>query len=160
MKYRHRGYRDDERQDERERPSRPPRRDPDLPGGRLADRQRVIRSLKCHHCGSSLPVEQDARGEPLPIRLDAECSHCGSPVHACRNCVHFDPDAAFECRRKVRQQYRKVAANDCESFEPKLAVEMTRDDSRTDGSAQPTAALRAPRTSTEGRKAFEDLFDK
>ena len=162
MKYRHRGYRDDENNDERgeraERTERPPRRDPDLPGGRLSEPQRAIKSLRCHRCGQSVPLELDARGDILPIPRDAACGQCQSAVHACRNCSHFDPDAHNECRKPVKMSYRKTEANDCESYEPKVSVEMTRDPGRSQGSFAPTVTAPAPKTRSDARKAFEDLF--
>ncbi len=162
MKYKHSGYQDEERQDERERdrpPTDRPRRDPDLPGGRLADPQRKIRNLRCHHCGNALHLEQDVRGDILPIARDAKCSSCESAIHACRNCIHFDPLAHNECRKAVKVRYRKNDANDCELFEPKVVIEMTRDASRSEGSFAPTATSAAsPRNQGDARKAFEDLF--
>lgn len=161
MKYKQRGYQDDA-QDERERPERTerPRRDPDLPGGRLSEPQRVIRSLRCHHCGNFLPLELDTRGDIIPITRDAACPQCAAAVHACRNCQHFDPLALRECRKPVKLLYRKNVANDCELFEPKVTAEMTRDASKAEGSFVPTgsATAPAPRTVTDARKAFEDLF--
>ena len=164
MKYKQRGYQEDDRDGERGRSERPewqdrPRRDPDLPGGRLADRQRVIRNLRCHHCGDSVPLEQDARGDIIPVTRDARCASCDAAIHACRNCIHFDPDCHLECRKPIKVGFKKVAANDCELFEPKVVVEMTRDASRSEGSFAPTASSNAsPRTKTDARKAFDDLF--
>jgi hypothetical protein len=158
LKYRQRGYQEEERGEDRERFKQRERRDPDLPGGRLAEKQRVLRNLRCHHCGSAIPLEQNARGDVLPIPVSAACGSCDAAVHACRNCVHFDPNAAFECRRKVRNSYRKGGANDCVEFEPKLAVEMTRDESKPEGSFGGVTADRAPKTQADARKAFDDLF--
>jgi hypothetical protein len=80
-------------------------------------------------------------------------------VHACRNCQHFDPLALRECRKPVKLLYRKNAANDCELFEPKVMAEMTRDASRSEGSFVATSAHSpAPKTVSDARKAFDDLF--
>lgn len=164
MKYSHRGYKDDEREDERGDRSgssepRPPRRDPDMPGGRLSEPQRKIRNLRCHHCGHALPLEQDVRGDIVTLLRDAKCDKCAAAVHACRNCIHFDPLSHMECRKPVKVRYRKNDANDCDLFEPKVVVEMTRDSSRSEGSFAPTATSAAsPRTQTDARKAFDDLF--
>lgn len=159
MKYRQRGYQDDEKREDRERFQKPrERRDPDMPGGRLADRQRVLKNLRCHHCGNAIPLEMNARGDVLPIPPGAVCGSCESPIHSCRNCLHFATDRAFECRRNVKNNYKKAAANDCVEFEPKLAVEMTRDESRPEGSFGGVTEDRAPRTQSDARKAFDDLF--
>lgn len=164
MKYKHQGYKDDDQPEDRDRPERQerPRRDPDLPGGRLSEPQRMIKNLRCHHCGQSVHLDLDARGDIIAIPRDMACGQCQASVHACRNCKHFDPQAAFECRKPVRVRYRKHEANDCELFEPKVTVEMTRDQSRSEGSFAPTAASiaggQAPKTQTDARKAFDDLF--
>jgi hypothetical protein len=158
LKYRQRGYKEDEAREERPHEERPPRRDKDLPGGRLAEPQRVIRQLRCHRCGSSLPLEQDARGNVLPIMRDATCGSCGSAIHACRNCMHFDPQAHLECRKPIKVRQRKDVANDCELFEPKVVVEMTRDQSKPEGSFSQGPSAPAPKTQKDARKAFDDLF--
>jgi hypothetical protein len=159
VKYKQRGYQEDDQRDERQREHREhrPKRDPDMPGGRLSDPQRVVRALKCHRCGRKLPLELDARGVPVPIPPHAECSGCGAAIHACRNCVHFDPDAHLECKRPIKTRYRKDVANDCEWFDPKVVVEMTRDESRS-GSPPGDPGTAAPKTVSDARKAFEDLF--
>jgi hypothetical protein len=167
LKYRQNGYKDDDR-DEEQRGQREDRaggqerryRDPELPGGRLADKHRVIRNLRCHHCGKTLPLELDARGDVMSVPWDAACTQCEKAVHACRNCKHFDPDAAFECRRSVKDGYRKGEANACVEFDPKLVAEMTRDESRSAGSFAAARPANSPRPSKEGRQAFEDLFNK
>ena len=164
MKYKQRGYQDDDGDGRRGRPERSewqdrPRRDPDLPGGRLADPQRVIRNLRCHHCGDSVPLEQDSRGDIITVKRDASCGRCGTAVHSCRNCLHFDPDRHLECRKPIKVGFKKIEANDCEYFEPKVVVEMTRDASRSEGSFAPTASSEAsPRNKNDARKAFDDLF--
>jgi hypothetical protein len=164
LKYRQHGYKDDEAQDQRERSERTdrpdrPRRDPDLPGGRLADPQRVLKNLRCHHCGHSVPLDLDARGEIIPGPRDRICGQCSAAVHACRNCKNFDPQAPMECSKPVKVRHRKHEANDCELFEPKVTIEMTRDSSRSEGSFAPTAASgAAPKSQSDARKAFEDLF--
>jgi hypothetical protein len=164
LKYRQHGYQDDD-QGDRERPERQdrperPRRDPDLPGGRLSEPQRIIKNLRCHHCGQSVPLELDARGEILAVTRDMGCGNCQAAVHACRNCKSFDPQSPMECRKPVKVRYRKHEANDCELFEPKVTVEMTRDASRSEGSFAhaPASAGSSPRTQTDARKAFESLF--
>jgi hypothetical protein len=162
VKYRQHGYQDDDYKDERpRREDREPRRDPELPGGRLSAPQRAIRVLRCHRCGNSLPLEQDARGDIVPIKRDAACNTCASAIHACRNCQHFDPNAHFECRKPVKARLKKDVANDCELYEPKVTVEMTRDELRPEGGsfALPTAAAEdSPRHRADARRAFEDLF--
>lgn len=159
MKYRQSGYQDDEKREDRERFRKPrERRDPDLPGGRLSEKARVLRNLKCHHCGNTIPLEQNARGDVLPIPPGALCNGCEAPIRACRNCLHFAPDRAFECRRSVKDGYKKAAANDCVEFEPKLAVEMTRDESKSEGSFGGITSERGPKTQSDARQAFDDLF--
>ena len=161
MKYRHRGYNEEDRDEPRpEREPPRPRRDPDLPGGRLSEPQRAIRQLRCHSCGRALKLEQDARGDVIPIMRDAACPDCKAAVHACRNCTHFDPEAHLECRKPIKARYRKDVGNDCDYYEPKVIVEMTRDENKPQGSFSPTASTGSPRTASDARKAFDDLFTK
>ena len=123
-------------------------------GRRLAERHRAVRKAKCHHCGGDLDLGEEKSG---PVAADATCPSCDSAVHACRNCLHFAPDVVFECRKSVKQTYRKAAANDCAEFEPRATVELTREQAKP----EPARGEAVPRTSSvrpRSRRAFEDLF--
>jgi hypothetical protein len=74
-----------------------------------------------------------------------ECTKCGSDVHVCKNCEHYDPKVYNECKEtsadKVRDRDR---ANYCEYF-------------RARGSASTSAAGKAK---NDLLSAAEALFKK
>jgi hypothetical protein len=68
-------------------------------------------------------------------------------LHTCKQCAYFDPGARFECRQPVQERIaRKDAANQCELFAMKVAVER-----------DTTAGAKRPE---DARQAFENLFKK
>jgi hypothetical protein len=142
MKYRQKGYRDDEyaqerRQEKREKP-------PDL-GNReqirslrhAIDRETIL-VTRCGKCGHQVPASQ------LEVDHQTTCSKCGTPLHSCRHCKNFDPDARFECREPVEARISdKWAANDCSFFKPVQVLDATG---------------RRANTSEDARNAFHNLF--
>ena len=143
MKYRQRGYRDDEHDEDR-REQRREERPPDL-GNReqtrslrhAIDRETIV-VTRCAKCGHQVPASQ------LEVDHNTTCAKCGTPMHSCRHCKHFDPDARFQCREKVEERIAdKGAANLCVLFKPVLALDAT--------------GRRANKTE-DARSAFHDLF--
>jgi hypothetical protein len=142
MKYRQKGYRDDEyaedrRQEKYEKP-------PDL-GNReqirslrhAIDRETIV-VTRCGKCGHQVPASQ------LDVDHQTKCSKCGTPLHSCRHCKNFDPDARFECREPVLARISdKWAANDCSLFKPVQALDATG---------------RRANTVEDARSAFHNLF--
>lgn len=142
MKYRQRGYREDEyaedrRQEKRERP-------PDL-GNReqirslrhAIDRETIL-VTRCGKCGHQVPASQ------LEVDHQTKCSKCGTPLHSCRHCKNFDPHARFECREPLEARISdKWAANDCSFFKPVQALDATG---------------RRANTAEDARNAFHNLF--
>jgi predicted RNA-binding Zn-ribbon protein involved in translation (DUF1610 family) len=134
-KYRHRGYRDDDRP-EANRPAeprkpaeRPPRemRAPNLPAFGTA--------VRCARCGHQI--------DDAPAAVDARCAQCGTALHACVQCASFDTGLRFECAQPISARITpKDAPNDCRFFEPRVRVE------RQTRSAGPDDA----------RSAFDRLF--
>jgi hypothetical protein len=93
---------------------------------------------RCAECGTWLPAGIDALGS---------CPQCGTPLHACKQCTHFDPVRRFECAQPVAERIvEKTARNECEAFSLRVTVE--RD--ATPGSQRPD----------EARRAFDGLFRK
>ena len=93
MKYRQPGYRDSDYKEERERKrkdDRGPRRSRE-PRGAPREANLVRR---CFQCGHQEPAAQG-------VDPGALCPSCSAPAHCCRNCVHFDPRARFECRELI-----------------------------------------------------------
>ena len=93
---------------------------------------------RCVDCGTPLPPLTDSLGQ---------CPKCGSALHSCRQCAHFDPGQRFECTQPVPERISaKGARNACTFFS--LHVTVKRETSS--GSARPNDAWRA----------FDDLFKK
>jgi hypothetical protein len=66
----------------------------------------------CAWCGNPLDVVGNAVG-----RRDT-CPHCDHDVHACRQCRHFDPAVAKECKEPFAEvPADKDQANFCEFFQ-------------------------------------------
>ncbi|HET9452616.1 MAG TPA: hypothetical protein VFO83_17120 [Aggregicoccus sp.] len=66
----------------------------------------------CAHCGHALDIigNQVGRGD--------ECPACGEEVRSCRNCRHFDPSVAKQCKEPLAEVPRdKDSANFCELFQ-------------------------------------------
>jgi hypothetical protein len=153
QKYRHRGYRDGDWKDERERERRG-RHEP--PPRAISPEQRAqIRSLRkatdrearevvrCPNCGRN--VENTGL-----FTTDTRCPNCSSDLRCCRTCTHFDTGARWECRAPIETRVsNKSKANECPRFEPRLVLDAT-------GKRTPPVN-RGP---VDPRTAFENLFKR
>jgi hypothetical protein len=75
--------------------------------------------------------------------LEATCTKCRTDLHACVQCVSFDPASRFECQQPIPARITpKTARNTCTLFSPRTTVERETTTPRTD----------------DARKAFDDLF--
>ncbi len=145
MKYRQPGYRDSEYKEEREKKRQEDHgpRGPREPRGMSREARLVMR---CFQCGHQEPAAES-------IETGALCANCSAPLHCCRNCVHFDPGARFECREKITARIAsKTVANECASFRPGTVLDATGRRIVTPGPA--------PDRPTSARDAFDALFKK
>jgi hypothetical protein len=146
MKYRQPGYRDSEYKEEREKKRddgpRPPR------GPRGMEREaRLVR--RCFQCGHQEPAAET-------VDTSARCPGCTAPWHCCRNCVHFDPGARFECREAIPTRvFSKTDANECTFFRPATVLDAT---GRRITTGPPPTPGEKP--TSPGRAAFDALFKK
>ena len=133
-KYRQTGYMDGERE---RRPKPPPR--PKGAAGRVETRFHLI--TRCNNCAAEIQVMDK-------IQSADKCRNCGTDLHTCRNCIHFDPSARNECNKPVEVRVSNKSANNiCPFFQPKVLVEKQ-------GSGI------APKVVDSHRQAFLDLFKK
>ena len=146
MKYRQKGYRDDEYDQDRRREQKRDERPPDL-GNReqirslrhAIDRETIL-VTRCAKCGHQIPTSQLLEAP----ESEMNCSKCGTSLRSCRHCKHFDPDARFECREPVEVGITtKWAVNDCSRFKPVQALDATG---------------RRANTTEDARSAFHNLF--
>jgi hypothetical protein len=142
-KYRQRGYHDDDR-DRQPKPANPrPAPEPGAPAGARRISQDGPKNInmpgyheviRCSQCGNVVVEE---------IRLDSRCPRCATDLHACAQCVSFDPGSRFECMQPVTARVTpKNARNNCSLYAPRATVERQTTTPRTDSA----------------RKAFDDLF--
>ncbi|MGH9558551.1 MAG: hypothetical protein ACRD30_04870 [Bryobacteraceae bacterium] len=164
-KYRQRGYQDSERdysgrdsgnasREERPRPQGP--RPPiDVTGPRLPRMVQTITGARCYNCSTILGEDADWRGN---------CPKCGTALHCCKQCAHFEPSTRFQCLKPVPERISpKDQANACELFKPRLTV--ARDgapNGNGNGMHPATAAAQtpAPKNATDARAIFDSLFKK
>jgi hypothetical protein len=91
--------------------------------------------LRCWKCGASL---EDL---PQPLSRRAQCRACGAELHACRQCRHFDPAKAKQCRERAADEVaNKTRANFCEWFQARAGL------------------AAAPQAGAGGRAALDALF--
>ena len=146
MKYRQPGYKDSEYKEEREKRRQRERgpRGPREPRGAPREARLVSR---CYQCGHQEPAA--ASRDPGHV-----CPSCGAPAHCCRNCIHFDPGARFECREPITTGIAsKTDANQCELFRPETVLDAT-------GRRIATPAPEPNTPVSRGRNAFDALFKK
>ena len=161
-KYRQHGYQDDER-DRRPREGGPggggdrrPEREPGAPAGtrRMSSegaknpRMMGYRAVaKCARCGTPFDAE---------VLSLSKCEKCQTALHACIQCVHFDPSARFECSETIPARVSpKDGANECSLYAARASWE--RETSSTPAPASPTSG--APESASGAKKAFDDLFN-
>lgn len=144
VKYRHRGYKEDENDRERKKPQAPkPRVDDGMPRpSRLAEKRISTLVFRCHNCGRQAVA-------PETVGAGELCAGCGVALHCCMNCSQFDPGVPRECRdaRVTSALFSKRAANECPWFAPKAVLDST---GRREEAGRPITA----------RQAFDDLFNK
>ncbi|HEX5432270.1 MAG TPA: hypothetical protein VFW83_09900 [Bryobacteraceae bacterium] len=161
-KYRQRGYMDSSRdsshsngagREERPRPQgpRPPL---DATGPRLPRLVQAVTAARCFNCSAMLPTDVDFRGS---------CPKCGTALHCCKQCAHFEPSTRFQCLKPVPVRIAaKDHANECELFKPRVTVarDAAHGPSANGPSAGPAANVQAPRSVNDARAAFDSLFRK
>ena len=149
-KYRQRGYQDRDREDKKKE-KRPPEGRPrqDQLGPRTPRMVGTVTRARCSNCGTVLVPGFDIYGQ---------CSRCGQELHCCKQCVHFDTSARFECTQAIPERVaKKDARNDCSFFEFRVTIEKdTTPSAVTPGAPVVVDTVRPD----DARKAFENLFKK
>jgi len=139
-KYRQRGYQDEDRPQRQAPVPKPAERAPGPPRDRIGPRtynmpgyREVVRCARCGHI-----INGD-------IAAGSCCPKCGTELHACVQCVHFDTGQRFQCAQTIAVRVSpKDARNTCELFESQRRFE------RETGSTVSGAP--------SARQAFDDLF--
>jgi hypothetical protein len=151
-KYKHRGYMSSSDREETPREQRPPEPRParlERLGPKTPRMVGTVLRARCSNCGAVLAPGFDPKGP---------CPRCQTELHCCKQCVHFDTGARFECTQPIPERIsKKNDRNECTFFEFRMTVE--KDTSPVVTPAAPTTFNSSPRP-TDARKAFEDLFKK
>jgi hypothetical protein len=152
-KYKQKGYHDsgssEKKRERTERPPSEPRQKQDLLGPRTPRMVGTVTRGRCSSCGAVLMAGFDPNGQ---------CPRCHTELHCCKQCVHFDTAAQFECTQPIPERIaKKDAKNDCTFFEFRMTVE--KDTSPVNYAANAPASS-SPSRPNDARKAFEDLFKK
>jgi hypothetical protein len=160
-KYRQHGYQDNGRhshpEQSHERPERPRPQGPRLPidvtGPRLPRLVQVVTAARCFNCATMLPSDIDFRGN---------CPKCNAALHCCKQCAHFEPSTRFQCLKPVPVRIaHKDHANECELFKPRLTVARDSAQAVSQPAITPAAAaVPVPRSASDARAAFDNLFRK
>ena len=152
-KYGQRGYMSTDGPKKKEK--RPPENRPrqEQLGPRTPRMVGTITRARCSNCGAVLPSGFDPK---------AKCPRCAFELHCCKQCVHFDTAAQFECTQPIPDRIaKKDARNDCTFYQFRTTVEKD-----TAPTSSIVAAPAAVNSSTGGhrpndaRRAFDDLFKK
>lgn len=65
---------------------------------------------ECHYCHHPLSIEVQSRNRM--------CPNCGSDIHACRNCHHYDENLSSKCQEPNSPWIRdRSSVNTCPYFE-------------------------------------------
>ena len=150
-KYKHKGYSERDREDKKRERSPEPRPRQEQMGPRTPRMVGTVMRARCSNCGTILAPGFDQQGR---------CPKCQFELHSCKQCVHFDTGAQFECTQPIPERIpRKDAKNNCTFFEFRMTVE--KDTSPVTYASAPAAAAPAPNgRPDDARRAFEDLFKK
>lgn len=152
-KYKQRGYMESDRESRDRRPGdRPkpsgPRPPIDVTGPRLPRLVQNVVAARCFNCSTTLLPDVDWRGK---------CPKCGADLHCCKQCAHFEPSTRFQCLKPIPVRIAvKDQANECELFSPRVTVARDAAPANNHSNAQ----VQAPRSPTDARAAFDNLFKK
>ena len=155
-KYSHRGYRDAEKNEKKEKPHdrKPPQGGPrgaDQFGPRTPRMVGTVTRARCANCGAVLTSGFDPNGT---------CPKCQFALHCCKQCRFSDSGAQFECMQPIAERISpKDTKNTCTVYEFRMTIE--KDTAPTSYSQpSPVTAASSPPRPTDARQAFENLFKK
>jgi hypothetical protein len=155
-KYRQRGYQDSNRESNGFRPDRPkpqgPRPPIDVTGPRLPRLLQNVAAARCFSCSTPLAPDVNWKGN---------CPKCNAALHCCKQCAHFEPSTRFQCLKPIPVRIAgKDQANECELFKNRVTIsrDVAPSNGASNGSSQSNAP--APRSPSDARTAFDNLFKK
>ena len=140
-KYRQHGYYDGGEREKR--PLLAPRAPREIIGPKLPQFPARVTVARCANCGTLLPRDFDPQGQ---------CGRCNFELHSCKQCLHFDTAARWECTEPILARLSpKDARNECSFYAIRRSSEK---ETTSGGTAIGTVRPGDPRA------AFENLFKK
>jgi len=137
------------------RPPSGPRPSIDITGPRLPRLVQAVTASRCYSCSTTLP--------PGTL-FNGPCPKCGTALHCCKQCSHFEPSTRFQCMKPVPVRIAiKDQANDCAMFSPRVTVAREVTSAQASGGNRlPAPGLNTPppRNASDARDAFDRLFKK
>lgn len=92
--------------------------------------------LSCYACGASLAEVR------LPLSRHEYCPGCGTELHCCRMCRHYDGGRPNDCaENRAEPPSNKEGANFCDWFVPKAGIARTTSARRNDDARAKLEAL-------------------
>jgi len=149
-KYSQRGYMDSDASKKKEKRPTENRPRQEQIGPRTPRMVGTVTLARCSNCGAVLPGGFDPAGQ---------CPRCAFELHSCKQCVHFDTAARFECTEPVPERVaKKDARNACTFYSFRTTVEK---DTAPTAQAAPSAVAASPSfRPSSARQAFDNLFKK
>ncbi len=129
-----------------------PRPPLDVTGPRLPRLVQAVTASRCYNCSTTL----------MPGTLDGPCPKCGTQLHCCKQCSHFEPSTRFQCARPIPVRIPvKDQQNDCALFSPRVTVAREASSTQRPGGRRPQGMNSPPpRNASDARDAFDKLFKK
>ncbi len=132
-----------------------PRPPLDITGPRLPRLVQAITASRCYSCSTTLPPGTAFSGP---------CPKCGTSLHCCKQCSHFEPSTRFQCMKPIPVRIPlKDQHNECTLFSPRVTVARDETNVPLNSFGRPAnASVNAapPRTASDARDAFDRLFKK
>ena len=130
-----------------------PRPPLDVTGPRLPRLVQAVTASRCYNCSTTL----------LPsMAFDGPCPKCGTQLHCCKQCSHFEPSTRFQCTKPILVRIPvKDQQNDCATFSPRVTVAREASSTQVPGGTR-AAGINTPppRNASDARDAFDRLFKK
>jgi hypothetical protein len=154
-KYRQHGYQDNDRSSGY-KPDRPKPQGPkpplDVTGPKLPRLVQNVVASRCFNCAVTLRADTDFTGK---------CPKCGTALHCCKQCVHFDSSTRFQCLKPIPERIAvKDQANTCTLFAPRVTVARDVLPAAPISKIADNGVVPAPRSANDARAAFDSLFKK
>ena len=157
-KYKQSGYMDSNRdksngngRDDRQR-QQGPRQPIDITGPRLPRLVQSVVASRCYNCSTTLQGDTDFKGA---------CPKCGVALHCCKQCGHFEPSTRFQCVKPIPERIpSKDKANDCAWFGARVTVARDSVPMGTQQNGLNVNTTIAPRSPSDARAMFDNLFKK